>query len=74
MLYKIHVRRKESGAWQIEGAIRKGDPPERDELIEANLRGKMVKARVLAVITTPQGMEETSSESDAVVGVFATEI
>jgi hypothetical protein len=74
MLYKIHVRRKESGAWQIEGAIRKGDPPKRDDLIEANLRGKIVKARVLVVITMPQGMEEGGSESDSVVGVYAAEI
>jgi hypothetical protein len=71
MLYEVHVRRKESGVWQIAGTIRKGDPPKRDEVIEANLRGKMVKARVLVIITS---MEEVRGEGDATVKIYATEI
>jgi hypothetical protein len=71
MFYAFHVRRKETGAWETERAVHEGDPPKPDDVIEANLRGKMVKARVLVVITTPPSREE---EGDYTVEVHATEI
>jgi hypothetical protein len=48
-----------------------GDPPKPDEVIEANLRGEMVKARVLVVIAAPPRRE---GESDPAVEVRAAEI
>jgi hypothetical protein len=71
MSYAFHVRRKETGAWEKERTIHDGDPPKPDEVIEANLRGEMVKARVLVVITPPPGRER---EGDLAVEVHAAEI
>jgi hypothetical protein len=46
MFHTFHVRRKETGVWETERAIHKGDPPKPDDVIEANLNGKMVKALI----------------------------
>jgi hypothetical protein len=37
--YSIHVRRK-TREWQIELAVKQGDPPQRGEVIEVNLQGE----------------------------------
>ena len=71
MFYKFHVRRKETAAWQTERAVHEGDPPKPDDVIEANLRGEMVKARVLVVITPPPARE---GNGDTAVEVHAAEI
>jgi hypothetical protein len=71
MSYAFHVRRKETGAWETERAVHEGDPPKPDDVIEANLNGKMVKARVLVVIAAPPGRER---EGDPIVEVHVTEI
>jgi len=71
MSYAFHVRRKETGAWETERAVHEGDPPKPDDVIEANLNGEMVKARVLVVITTPPGRE---GEGDCIIEVHAAEI
>jgi hypothetical protein len=71
MSYAFHVRRKETGAWQTERAVHKGNPPKPDDVIDANLNGEMVKARVLVVITPPPSRE---GEGDPAVKVHATEI
>ena len=69
MFYTFHVRRKKTAAWQTERAVHEGDPPKPDNVIEANLNGEMVKARVL-VVTPPPGREE----GDPAVEVHAAEI
>jgi hypothetical protein len=71
MSYAFHVRRKETGVWETERAIHKGDPPKPDDVIEANLNGKMVKALVLVVLTPPPARE---GEGDPAVEVHAAEI
>ena len=71
MFYAIHVRRKETGAWETERAIHEGDPPKPYDVIEANLNVEMIKARALVVITTPPGRE---GEGDPAVEVHAAEI
>jgi hypothetical protein len=71
MFHTFHVRRKETGVWETERAIHKGDPPKPDDVIEANLNGKMVKAQVLVVLTPPAGRE---GEGDPVVEVHSAEI
>jgi hypothetical protein len=55
MSYAFHVRRKETGVWETERAIHKGDPPKPDDIIEANLNGKMVKALVFVVTNATAG-------------------
>jgi len=71
MFYAIHVRRKETGAWETERAVHEGDPPKPDDVIEANLNCEMVKARVLVVIMPPPVRE---GEGDPAVEVHAAEI
>jgi hypothetical protein len=71
MSYAFHVRRKETGAWQTERAVHEGNPPKPDDVIDANLNGEIVKARVLVVITLPPSWE---GEDDPAVEVHATEI
>jgi hypothetical protein len=66
--YAIHVRRK-TGDWQTELAIRQGNPPERDEVIEANLHGEKVKARVMTITTNP-----SKAKGEPAVEVHAEEI
>jgi hypothetical protein len=71
MSYAFRVRRKETGAWQTERAVHEGNPPKPDDVIDANLNGEMVKARVLVVTTPPPGRDE---KGDPAVEVHATEI
>lgn len=66
-LYRFHVRRKETGAWQTEHTFHEGDPPKPDDVIEANLKGKMVKAKVLVVI----GASPDREEGEVTVEVYA---
>ena len=71
MSYKFHVRRKETGTWQIEQIVHEGKPPKPEDVIEANLNGKMVIAKVLVVVTAPPEREQ---EGDPMIEVHATEI
>jgi hypothetical protein len=62
------VRRK-TGKWQIDFAIRQGNPPKPGDKIEANLDGQTIKARV-TVITT----YTSKAKGEPAVEVHAEEI
>jgi hypothetical protein len=66
--YAIHVRRK-TDAWQTELAIRQGNPPKPEEVIEANLDGKKVKARVMTITTN-----SSKAKGEPAIEVHAEEI
>jgi hypothetical protein len=66
--YAIHVRRK-TGQWQTELAIRQGNPPNPGDVIDANLHGKNVEARVMTTTTNP-----SKAKGEPTIEVHAEEI
>jgi hypothetical protein len=66
--YAIHVQRK-TGEWQTEFTLWQGNPPEPDKVIEANLHGEKIKARVTTIATN-----RSKAKGEPAVEVHAEEI
>jgi carbamate kinase len=69
VFYSIHVRRK-TGEWQTELVIRHGNPPKVGDVIDANLHGQTIEARVTNVTTSPS----KAKGEPAFFDVYAEEI
>jgi hypothetical protein len=67
--YAIHVRRKTTSDYQTQLSIGEGKSPDVGDVIEADLRGEKVKARVTNITTNPN-----KAKGEPVANVYAEEI